>query len=62
MEQENKRGPVREAAGIIGKLGRLVRGRVKEFAQEKHEEAGQTLREVRQELDEELDTLEKDKK
>jgi hypothetical protein len=40
MEQDSKRGPVREAAGVLRRLGKLVKGRVQEFAEEKHEEAG----------------------
>jgi ribosome recycling factor len=61
MEQDRKAKPVREAVGILGKLGRLVRGRVAEFAHDKGEEAGETLRQVREELDQELESLEKNK-
>ena len=62
MEQQTNRGPVRDALGILGRLGRLVRGRVKEFARDKREEAGETLRQVREELDQELDSIEKNQR
>jgi len=50
---------VGEAAGILKRFGRLVRGRLREFAAEKKQEAKQTLREVREELDEEIRSTEK---
>jgi acyl-CoA reductase-like NAD-dependent aldehyde dehydrogenase len=59
MEQETKSGPVREAADILRRLGRLVTGRVREFAQEKHAEAGETLKQVREELDKEIESVKK---
>jgi hypothetical protein len=58
MEQASKSGPVREAAGILSRLGRLFRGRVRQFAAEKHQEAGETLQQVREELDEEIKSVE----
>lgn len=61
MGHDNDPGPVREAAGILARFGRLVRGRLREFASEKGAEARQTLREVREELDAEIRSTAPDK-
>lgn len=61
MGNDNEPGPVREAAGILLQFGRLVRGRLREFAKDKGQEARQTLREVREELDQELRSTDPDK-
>ncbi len=59
MDHDDDRGTVGEAAGILKRFGRFVKGRLREFAAEKKQEAKQTLREVREELDEELRSTEK---
>lgn len=61
MGHDNDPGAVREAAGILVRFGRMVRGRLREFASEKGAEARQTLREVREELDAELKSTPPDK-
>lgn len=60
MGNDNERGSLAEAAGIVVRFGRMVRGRLREFATEKSAEARQSLREVREELDAEIRSTEPD--
>ena len=57
MEQDSNQGPVnrvREVAGIVKRLGCVMKGRIREWAVERDRELGNTLREVREELDAEI--------
>jgi hypothetical protein len=63
MEHGSNLGPVgrvREVVGILGRLGRAMKGRVREWATDRNEEISGTLKEVREELD--ADIQETDKK